>query len=79
MVVVSVPRVRAPLFPWMLRYACIQKSGWFISLRRSLTLLPLQATSEIALNLSPVLADSIRVSLQLMLRATRTVSLPLSV
>src|SRR5262249_40917205 len=65
MVVLSVPLVRAPLLPWMLRYACIHKSGWFISLRRSLTLLPLRATSDIALNLSPVLADSIRMSLQL--------------
>src|SRR6266567_5161423 len=78
MVTVSVPLVRAPLFPWMLRYACIHISGWFINLRRSLTLLPLRATSEIALNLSPVLADSIRVSLQLMSRASRTVSLPLN-
>ena len=78
MVVISVPLVRAPLFPWMLRYACIHKSGWFISLRRSFTLLPLRATSEIALNLSPVRADSIRMSLQLIMRASRTVSLPLS-
>ena len=78
MVVVSIPLVRAPLFPWMLRYACIHKSGWFISLRRSLTLLPLRATSEIALSLSPVRADSIRMSSQLIVRASRTVSLPLS-
>ena len=78
-VVPSVPLVRAPLFPWMLRYACIHKSGWFINLRRSLTLLPLRATSEIALSLSPVLTDSIRMSLQLIMRASRTVSLPLSV
>src|SRR5712692_8722604 len=79
MVVDVVPRVRAPLFPWMLRYACIHKSGWFINLRRSFTLLPLRATSEIALNLSPVRADSIRVSSQLNGRASRTASLPLSV
>src|SRR5712691_2655604 len=78
MVVVVVPLVRAPLFPWMLRYASIHKSGWFISLRRSFTLLPLRVTSEIALNFSPVLADSIRVSLQLIVRASRTVSLALS-
>jgi hypothetical protein len=78
MVVVVVPRVRAPLFPWMLRYACIHKSGWFISRRRSLTLLPLRATFEIALNLSPVRADSIRMSLQLIAKASRTVPLPRS-
>jgi hypothetical protein len=54
-------------------------SGWFISLRRSLTLLPLRATSEIALNLSLVRADSIRMSLQLIAKASGTVSLPLSV
>ena len=35
-------------------------------------------TSEIALHLSPVRADSIRMSLQLMIWASRTVSLPLS-
>lgn len=77
-VTLSVPLVRAPLFPWMLRYACIHKSGWFISLRRSFTLVPLRATSEIALNFSPVRADSIRMSFQWMMRASRTVSLPLS-
>src|SRR5215469_15933775 len=65
MVVVVVPRVRAPLFPWVLRYASIHRSGWVIILRSPLTLLPLRATSEIALNLSPVLADSISMSLQL--------------
>src|SRR5262244_1251514 len=78
MVVVVVPRVRAPLFPWMWRYASIHRSGWFISLRRSFTLLPLRATSEIALSLSPVLADSIRMSSQLIFRASRTAPLPLS-
>src|SRR5262249_25719411 len=42
------------------------------------TLLPLRATSEIALSLSPVLADSIRMSSQLIVRASRTFPLPLS-
>jgi len=74
----SVPLVRAPVFPWMLREAGLQKSGWFIRLRRSLTLLPLRATAAIALNFSPGRADSMRMSFQLIPRASRTVPLPLS-
>ena len=65
--------------PWMLRDACLHQSGCFITLRRSCTLLPFRATSALALPVSPGRADSMRLAYQVMLRASRPVSLPLSV